>query len=101
MKLGRVIGNLWATRKYPAFEGRRLLLVQPLTFAGKAAGTPFISLDTMDAGVDDVVIYSTSAEAAIPFRPGLTPTDATIVGVVERIDHDGRTWLRKGEPSGD
>ncbi len=101
MNLGRVIGNLWATRKYPSLEGRRLLLVQPLTFAGKETGTPIISLDTVDAGEGDVVMYSTASEAAIPFRPGLTPTDATIVGVVERIDHDGRTWLRKGEPSGD
>jgi len=92
MNLGRVIGKVWATRKYPALEGRRMLIVQPLTFTGKTTGTPLITLDTVDAGEGDVVIYSTASEAAIPFRPGLTPTDATIVGVVELIDHQDRTW---------
>ena len=92
MNLGRVIGNIWATRKYPAFEGRRMLIVQPLTFTGEETGSPIISLDTVDAGEGDVVMYSTASEAAIPFRPGLTPTDATIVGIVERIDHQDRMW---------
>lgn len=92
MNLGRVIGNIWATRKYPALTGRRMLIVQPLAFTGAEAGAPFVVLDTVDAGEGDVVIYSTASEAAIPFRPGLTPTDATIVGIVEHIDHQDRTW---------
>ena len=92
MKLGRVIGNLWATRKYPTLKGRRLLLVQPLTFAGQENGAPLLSLDTMDAGVGDVVIYVTSTEAAIPFAPNLTPTDATIVGIAESIDLVEDSW---------
>ncbi len=92
MNLGRVIGNLWATRKHPALAGRRMLIVQPLSFTGTPAGAPIITLDTVDAGQGDVVIYSTASEAAIPFRPGLTPTDATIVGIVELIDHQDQTW---------
>ena len=92
MNLGRVIGNLWATRKYPALEGRRMLIVQPLTFTGDEAGAPLSALDTVDAGKGEVGMYSPASEAAIPFRPGLTPTDATIVGIVERIDHQDRTW---------
>jgi ethanolamine utilization protein EutN len=87
MNLGRVIGSIWATRKYQSLEGKRMLLVQPLTFAGDEAGRPLIALDTMDAGPGDTVIYATSSEAAIPFRPTLVPTDATVVGIVERVDH--------------
>lgn len=89
MNLGRVIGSVWATRKYPTLTGRRMLFVQPLTFAGDEAGAPLVALDTVDAGTGDVVIYVSSTEAAIPFRPALTPTDATIVGVVERVDLRG------------
>ncbi len=92
MNLARVIGNVWATRKYPTLTGRRLLFVQPLTFAGEEDGAPIVALDTVDTGVGDVVIYVSSSEAAIPFRPALTPTDATIVGVVERVDRLGTTW---------
>jgi ethanolamine utilization protein EutN len=97
MNLGRVIGSLWATRKDTSLEGHRLLLVQPLSFVGEDSGAPFISLDTVDAGPGDVVLYVTSTEAALPFRPHLTATDATIVGIVDRIDHQARTWQRAQE----
>lgn len=89
MNLARVIGHLWATHKNAALEGRRLLVVQPLTFGGHPARRPLVALDTVDAGVGDVVLFSTSSEAAVPFRPALTPTDATVVGIVERVDRDG------------
>ena len=73
-----------------------MLLVQPLNFSGKHRGDPIIALDTADAGVGDVVIYATASEAAIPFQPGLTPTDATIVGVVDRVDHADWSYVAKG-----
>jgi ethanolamine utilization protein EutN len=87
MNLGRVTGSLWATQKYDSLEGQRMLIVQPLTFSGEHSGRPLIALDTMDAGPGDTVIFATSSEAAIPFHPTLVPTDATIVGIVERVDH--------------
>ncbi|MGB3542320.1 EutN/CcmL family microcompartment protein [Rubrivirga sp.] len=85
MRLGRVIGNVWATQKDPSLVGRRMLLVQPLRADRTDVGRPTAALDTVDAGPGDTVLYVTSSEAAIPFRPGnaLTATDATIVGVVD------------------
>ena len=97
MRLARVIGSVWATKKDPRLTGRRMLLVQPLTFSGKKTGRPIVALDTQNAGVGDVVALATSSEAAIPYRPGLTPTDATAVAVVEQVTHDGRTWRRREE----
>ena len=92
MKLAKVIGSVWATKKQERFDGRRMLMVQPMTFSGIVTGTPIAALDTVDAGEGDMVMYATSAEAAVPFRPGLTPTDATVVGIVESIDHDKWSW---------
>lgn len=88
MNLGHVIGSIWATRKDPSLEGKRMLLVQPLDFDGALRGGPIAALDTVDAGVGDTVIFVTSAEAAIPFKPrnALTATDATIVGVVDEVN---------------
>lgn len=85
MRLGRVIGSLWATQKDPSLVGRRMLLVQPTHADGTDAGRPTVALDTADAGPGDTVLYVTSSEAAIPFRPAhaLTATDATVVGVVD------------------
>jgi microcompartment protein CcmK/EutM len=69
-----------------------MLLVQPLAFDRSEAGDPLIALDTVDSGEGDHVIYVSSTEATIPFRPALTPTDATIVGVVDRIDLVSGRW---------
>lgn len=88
MKIGEVIGSIWATQKDPSVEGKRMLLVQPIRSDGVAIGRPIAALDTVDAGPGDRVLYVTSAEAAIPFRPqnDLTATDATTVGIIDRID---------------
>ncbi len=85
MRRGRVIGSVWATQKDPSLVGRRMLLVQPTDAAGADRGRPTVALDTCDAGPGDAVLYVTSAEAAIPFRPAnpLTATDATVVGVID------------------
>ena len=85
MRLGRVIGNVWATQKDPSLVGRRMLLVQPLRADGSDTGRPTTALDTCDAGPGDTVLYVTSSEAALPFRAthALTATDATVVGVVD------------------
>jgi ethanolamine utilization protein EutN len=90
MNYARVMGSVWATRKYETLNGHRMLFIQPLTFGGEKTGGPIVALDTVDAGEGDLVIYATASEAAIPFRPALTPTDATIVGIVERVDMVGR-----------
>lgn len=87
MNLGHVIGSIWATRKDSSLVGKKMLLVQPLHFNGDPSGRPLAALDVVDAGVGDRVIYVTSSEAALPFRPeqDLVATDATIVGVVDNV----------------
>ena len=77
---------MWATQKCPGLIGKRLLFVQPLSFGGAMLGDPIVALDTVDSGVGDKVIYVSSTEATIPFKPDLVPTDATIVGITDRID---------------
>ena len=93
MNLGKVIGRVWATQKSKSLEGQKMLFVQPKTFVGKNLGGQVVALDTVGAGVGDTVIFVTSTEATIPFKPALTPTDATIVGIVDRIDHESRSWI--------
>ena len=86
MNLGKVTGKVWATRKDPGLNGKRLLFVQPLSFTRLPAGDLIVALDTVDAGEGDLVMYVSSAEATVPFKPDLVPTDATVVGIVDRVD---------------
>lgn len=91
MNLGRVIGRVWATRKDSGLVGKSLLFIQPLSFSGESTGDPIIGLDTVSAGEGDTVIYVSSFEATVPFKPDLVPTDVTIVGVTDRVDHEETT----------
>ncbi|MBD3409160.1 MAG: ethanolamine utilization protein EutN [Ignavibacteriales bacterium] len=83
MFLGKVIGSVWATKKHPALEGTKLLLVAPIDANGASAGEPFAAADTAGAGAGETVIYITASEAVIPLAADEAPVDAAIVGVVD------------------
>jgi len=83
MQLGRVIGDVVATRKDPCYEGVKLLIVQPLTADGAAAGRPLVTVDSVGAGVGEHVFFVRGKEASFPFHPVEVPADAGIVGIVD------------------
>ena len=94
MQLARVIGDVVATRKDPAFEGTPLLLVQPITSDGSPVGRPLVAVDSVGAGVGETVFFVRGKEASFPFHPTEMPADAGIVGIVDQpqiyADHASR-----------
>ena len=86
MHLAVVIGDVVATRKDPTLDGTKLLVVQPLDADGAKAGRPLVALDSVGAGVGEHVFFVRGKEAFFPFYPVETPTDATIVGIVDHWD---------------
>ena len=57
MKVAKVIGNIWATRKEEKLAGLKLLLVQPLdVLTGKAERPPIVAADIIGAGVGETVL---------------------------------------------
>ena len=88
MNLGRVIGNIWATQKYPGIEDLPMLLVQPVTGDLEAVGQPIVAVDTVGAGrPGEVVFYITSYEAVIAADRTLVPLDAAICGIVDLVQY--------------
>jgi ethanolamine utilization protein EutN len=83
MQLARVIGDVVATRKDPSLDGIKLLIVQPLTAEGTAAGRPLVAVDSVGAGVGEHVFFVRGKEASFPFFPAEVPADAGIVGIVD------------------
>ena len=86
MMLGRVIGNVVATVKNPSLEGQRLLLVQPLDRRGRDTGRPFVALDSVGTGAGETIYWCRGREASFPFLPAEVPTEATIIGIVDRVN---------------
>jgi ethanolamine utilization protein EutN len=83
MQMARVIGDVVATYKDPAFEGTRLMLVQPINADGSNAGRPLVAVDSVGAGVGETVFFVRGREASFPFHPTEMPADAGIVGIVD------------------
>ena len=83
MQLARVIGDVVATRKEPAFEGVTLLVIQPLAPDGQDSGRPLVAVDSVGAGVGERVFFVRGKEASFPFHPLEVPADAAIVGIVD------------------
>jgi ethanolamine utilization protein EutN len=82
----KVIGTLWATQKDESMKSFKLQVIQPLNAKRQNAGTPIIAVDTVGAGQGETVFYITSREAVIPLPVEMAPVDASIVGIVDRID---------------
>ena len=53
MRLGRVIGRVWSTVKSRQFEGRKLLVIQPISADGKDAGQELLAAAALGAGAWD------------------------------------------------
>lgn len=64
MQTGRVVGQAVATVKHPSLTGWRLLLVQLLAADGQEDGEPLLAIDSLGAGVGDLVILSNDGSGA-------------------------------------
>lgn len=86
MFLGKVIGNVWATRKYSELKSLRLMFVQPINADLEKTGDPIIAVDTVGSGPGEIIYYITASEAVIPLHVEMAPVDASIVGIVDTIN---------------
>lgn len=109
MFLGRVVGSVWSTVKWPKTAGLKLLLVRPYRLgdlgpgeektkasAGARLSEPVDDLvvcaDALDAGAGDDVIVAFGHAARVALSPSLAPgqkpevpIDAAVVAIVDRV----------------
>ena len=87
MILARVIGQIVATQKEPSHEGKKILLVQPLTIHEEPLGDPLVALDAVGAGVGERVLAiqeGFSAMTAVGHTEA--PIDAAVIGIVDNVE---------------
>jgi len=87
MQIARVIGNVVSTIKNDSLSGRKFLIVQTLDAELRSIGKPMVALDAVGAGVGELVFWCRGKEASFPFRRDETPTDCTIVGIIDSEKH--------------
>ena len=106
MFLGRVVGEVWATKKMPDLEGKRLLVVSALDERrepGASKVTPVIAADPLGAALGQRVIVAFGKAARVACGgDGEYAFEAAIVGIVDDLDAPGAPadWFENpgGEP---
>lgn len=88
MLLAEVVGTVNSTVKQPAFEGQKLLCVEPRDETWRPTGEPsFLALDFALAGVGDKVLVAREGGASrLTVGDDEAPVHAVIVGVVDMVD---------------
>ncbi|MEW5975113.1 MAG: EutN/CcmL family microcompartment protein [Acidobacteriota bacterium] len=85
--MGKVIGEVVATRKHNSHEGQKLLYVQILNLDGSERGVPVVAVDSADAGVGDQVLVAQEGWSAMTSvgRPN-SPIDMSVIGVIDALE---------------
>jgi microcompartment protein CcmK/EutM len=95
MLLGRIAGTVVASRKEPLMEGWRLLVVQQLGVDNKPTGGYVVGVDTVGAGVGEVVLYASGSSARQTEVTKDRPCDAVIMAIVDTWEVGGSEVYRK------
>ncbi|MCE5208255.1 MAG: EutN/CcmL family microcompartment protein [Chloroflexi bacterium] len=95
MQIARVIGTTVATIKDQNLVGQKLLIVRPTDETGEAYGKPYVAVDTLDAGVGDLVLTASGSSARQTEITKNRPVDAVIMAIIDSLEVDGKTTFRK------
>jgi microcompartment protein CcmK/EutM len=95
MLIARVIGTTVSTIKDEKLVGRKLMVCRPTDEKGVASGKPYVAIDTLDAGVGDLVLTAAGSSARQTTITKDTPVDAVIMGIIDSLEVDGEVTFQK------
>ncbi len=82
MIIGKVTGNIVATRKNEKLSGSKLMVVE--IFQSMSCGSSkIVAIDNVGAGIGEVVMVAQGSAARIGCNQDNSPVDAAIVGIVD------------------
>ena len=86
MFLGKVVGTVWATRKDEELVGMKFQIVKHVALDYTIKDTFVVAVDTVQAGVGDVVLVCSGSSARQTAQTKNKPVDAVIMAVVDKLD---------------
>ncbi|HEX8952916.1 MAG TPA: EutN/CcmL family microcompartment protein [Polyangia bacterium] len=95
MILGRVVGEVWATKKHAALDGRKLLVVEPyLWYAPAHEVAHLVAVDAVGAGVGEDVVVCMGDPARRSLGTTSMPIEAAVCAIVDRLELAGDRGAR-------
>jgi len=95
MLICRVVGNVVSTIKDEKLTGKKILIVREATTENELVGKPLAAIDTVDAGIGDLVLIAQGSSARQTTSTKDTPTDAVIMAIIDELAVDGKITFKK------
>ncbi|MDY3919846.1 MAG: EutN/CcmL family microcompartment protein [Candidatus Limivivens sp.] len=86
MEIGRVIGNVWATKKDGGITGQKLLVIDLVQSFREKTEALVVAADVIGAGAGDLVLVCRGNSARMVVGNGKAPVDAAVVGIIDSLD---------------
>ena len=96
MLIATIIGTTVSTIKDEKLTGRKLLILRQTDETGAAAGKPYVAVDTLDAGIGDLVLTAHGSSGRQTSLTQNSPVDAVIMAVIDHLEVGGKVVYRKG-----
>ena len=88
MILARVVGTVVATRKDARLEGKKLLILKPVSPEGQPEAGYVVAVDTVGAGSKELVLAVSGSSARMAEGCTDRPVDTVVVGIVDGLSLD-------------
>ncbi|MBK9293506.1 MAG: EutN/CcmL family microcompartment protein [Oligoflexia bacterium] len=95
MIIGKVIGTCVATVKDSKLEGLKMLLVQPVSPKIENQGSMVVAIDSVGAGIGEVVLYASGSSARQTEATNNKPVDAVIMAIVDTLEVNNEVTFQK------
>lgn len=95
MLIARVIGSAVSTVKDEKLIGAKLLVICEADATGKAIGKPLVAIDSVGAGVGDLVLTASGSSARQTDITQNRPVDTVIMAILDSLDVGGKITYRK------
>jgi len=95
MLIAKVIGTTISTIKDERLTGRKLLILRQTDETGTPFGKPYVAVDTVDAGIGDLVLTAHGSGGRQTTLTQNSPVDAVIMAVIDHLELGGTVVYRK------
>ncbi len=103
MFIAKVKGNVVTSHKVQAMTGRKLLIIEPVrvqedTDELKPTGQCIVTVDSLGAGKDDLVLVTQGSSARLTDTTSDAPVDCVVIGIIDKVNRlDEQVYSKDGK----
>ncbi|MEI8054597.1 MAG: EutN/CcmL family microcompartment protein [bacterium] len=90
MQLGKIVGTVVSTKKDEKLEGLKLQIVKFINADGSFTGGLVVAVDSVGAGVGEVVLVAAGSSARQTQTTKDKPVDTVIMAIVDELEIAGK-----------